>query len=167
MGWHFVYLVRCRDGRYYSGYTGNLHRRVVQHRDQGRSAFIAEHGFDRLAYFELCPTRNAARLRKREIHDQLRTTLVGLGISRVGQKTAKAIGDEYKAYLVESMPSWLMDLFEASEDAKELADLCDLAIFTGAVEFHPLVPTAWFQDAYPGVLEGNDDKPKGPTWRPY
>ena len=31
MSGHFVYMIRCRDGTYYIGYTTDLSRRMAQH----------------------------------------------------------------------------------------------------------------------------------------
>ncbi len=34
---HYVYIVKCADGTYYTGYTNNLKRRIEQH-NQGEGA---------------------------------------------------------------------------------------------------------------------------------
>lgn len=35
---NFVYIVRCRDGSYYTGWTNNLSKRIKEHNESDRGA---------------------------------------------------------------------------------------------------------------------------------
>lgn len=37
-GVHFVYIVECSDGTYYTGYTNDLEKRIKEHNDGERGA---------------------------------------------------------------------------------------------------------------------------------
>lgn len=37
-GKYYVYIVECRDGTYYTGYTNNLERRIREHNNTARGA---------------------------------------------------------------------------------------------------------------------------------
>ncbi len=59
----YVYILRCNDGRYYYGSTGDLSRRLAQHRD-GECRTTAPRRPVELVYFERC--EHAAQARRRE-----------------------------------------------------------------------------------------------------
>ena len=76
---HYVYMLLCRDGSYYTGYTRDLESRVEWHR-QGRGAkYTRMRKPMRLVYVEEFESRRDAMRREREIkglsHDQ-KTDLV-------------------------------------------------------------------------------------------
>ena len=61
---YFVYILASRrNGTLYIGVTGNLRRRVWEHR-QGLTGFTAKYGVKRLVYFE--DTDNVAAALQRE-----------------------------------------------------------------------------------------------------
>ncbi len=63
----FVYIVRCRDGSFYTGLTTDLARRVEKH-NQGRGAkYTASHRPVKLVYREACGDLRAAMRRERRI----------------------------------------------------------------------------------------------------
>jgi len=64
---HYVYMLLCRDGSYYTGYTKNLESRVEWHK-QGRGAkYTRMKRPDRLVYVEEFESRRDAMKREREI----------------------------------------------------------------------------------------------------
>ena len=47
----FVYIVQCKDGTYYTGYTNNLKRRLNQHNSgKGGAHYTSWKGFEKLVY---------------------------------------------------------------------------------------------------------------------
>lgn len=47
----FVYIIQCKDGTYYTGYTNNLHRRLEQHNSgKGGAKYTKWKGFEKLVY---------------------------------------------------------------------------------------------------------------------
>jgi len=59
----YVYILRCADRRYYYGSTGDLRRRLAEHRD-GLSRWTASRRPLELVYFEECETPAQARQRE-------------------------------------------------------------------------------------------------------
>lgn len=62
----YVYILRCRDHRYYYGSTNDLIRRLAQHR-AGRVPSTKSRLPLELVYFEECQTLDQARLRERSL----------------------------------------------------------------------------------------------------
>ncbi|MEZ4769872.1 MAG: GIY-YIG nuclease family protein [Caldilineales bacterium] len=63
----FVYIVRCADGSFYTGWTTDVPRRVAEH-NAGRGArYTRQHGPVELVYSEPQPSRSAALKREDEI----------------------------------------------------------------------------------------------------
>lgn len=79
----FVYIVRCADGSYYTGWTTDVPRRVAEH-NAGRGArYTRQHGPVELVYSEAQPSRSAAMKREDEIKRRGRRykeRLVGGGV---------------------------------------------------------------------------------------
>jgi len=63
----YVYLVECKDGSYYCGYTPDLKKRMEQHKNAKASKYTSSKGFKRLVYYELHPDKSAAMKREIEI----------------------------------------------------------------------------------------------------
>jgi putative endonuclease len=80
----FVYIVRCRDGSFYTGLTVDLDRRVAKH-NQGQGAkYTASHRPVKLVYREPCGDLSAAMRRERQIK---RLTHAGkAGLIRLGRR---------------------------------------------------------------------------------
>lgn len=67
---YFVYVVRCVDGSYYTGWTTDVARRVRQH-NAGRGArYTRQRGPVELVYWEAQPDRSAAMKRESQIKRQ-------------------------------------------------------------------------------------------------
>ena len=62
----YVYILRCRDGRYYYGSTNDLIRRLALHR-AGKVRSTKPRLPVQLVYFEECQTPDQARQRERSL----------------------------------------------------------------------------------------------------
>ncbi len=67
MSSHFVYILESADGRYYTGYTTDLERRMEEHRGGTGAKFTRGFGFGKLLYHEEHPTRSDALKRECEL----------------------------------------------------------------------------------------------------
>ncbi|VVB98959.1 GIY-YIG catalytic domain protein [uncultured archaeon] len=63
----FVYLLECRDGSYYCGYTSDLGKRVERHNMGFGGRYTRSHRPVKLVYFEKKRTRKAAMRAERDI----------------------------------------------------------------------------------------------------
>ncbi len=81
-----VYILLCRDGSYYTGYTQDLKRRLEQHLSGKGSRYTRMKKPERIVYTELFKTRSDAMRREREIKHLTRRDKVEL-ISRRGSGT--------------------------------------------------------------------------------
>ena len=61
---HYVYLVRCRDGSYYCGYSTDPVRRAAVHNSGKGAKYTRSRLPVELVYTEACPTREAALSRE-------------------------------------------------------------------------------------------------------
>lgn len=69
---HYVYLVQCADGTYYTGYTTDVARRVAQH-NAGRGArYTRSRRPVRLVHAEPWPSRSLALKREAALRRQPR-----------------------------------------------------------------------------------------------
>ncbi len=67
MAWYFVYILQVSNGKYYTGYTADLERRMKQHRSGNGSKFIRAFGFGKLLYHEKYRSKSKALKREAEI----------------------------------------------------------------------------------------------------
>ena len=64
----FVYIAELADGRFYVGYTNDLHRREAEHRAGKAAARTTQlFGFTRIAYHECFADKAAASARERQL----------------------------------------------------------------------------------------------------
>ena len=79
----FVYIVRCADGSYYTGWTTDVQRRVAEH-NAGRGArYTRQRSPVELIWWEAQPDRSAAMKREDQIKRRGRRykeRLVGRGV---------------------------------------------------------------------------------------
>lgn len=66
-GKHFAYIVRCRDGVLYTGYTNDLERRIRHHNEGKGAKFTRGRGPLEIVYFEEFTTKSEAMMREAEI----------------------------------------------------------------------------------------------------
>ena len=63
----FVYMLRCADGTYYTGWATNIERRVAEHNRGRGGRYTRSHGPVTLVYQEEVPDRSTALRREAEI----------------------------------------------------------------------------------------------------
>ena len=63
----FVYILRSRDGRFYTGSTNNIERRFKEHQSGRGGKFTKAFGAEELLYQEEVPTRQEALRREAQI----------------------------------------------------------------------------------------------------
>ncbi|MDD5067555.1 MAG: GIY-YIG nuclease family protein [bacterium] len=63
----FIYIIKCRDGRLYTGMTSDLKRRFEQHKRGKGARFTRSFGAEKLVYSEGVRTRKKAMKREAEI----------------------------------------------------------------------------------------------------
>ena len=64
---YYVYIIECTDNSFYTGITGNVRRRMKEHKSGTASRYTKNHGFKKLMYLEEQPNRSAARMREMKI----------------------------------------------------------------------------------------------------
>lgn len=64
---YFVYILESSNGKYYTGYTTDLDRRMKQHRSGKGAKFTRSFGVRRLLYHEKFRTQSKAMRREAEI----------------------------------------------------------------------------------------------------
>ncbi len=64
---YYVYLLRCRDGTLYTGYTDDPERRLKVHNAGKGAKYTRSRLPVELVYREQCPDKSAALRREREI----------------------------------------------------------------------------------------------------
>ncbi|MFH1369439.1 MAG: GIY-YIG nuclease family protein [Elusimicrobiota bacterium] len=77
-----LYILRCKDGRLYTGITNNLERRFKQHSSGKGARFTKCFGVDKLLYSEEVGKQSAAMVREAEVKTWPKTKKLDLaGIS--------------------------------------------------------------------------------------
>ena len=85
---YYVYMLRCRKGALYTGYTGNLKRRLREHEAGRASRFTRVRLPVRLVYAEKQKSVKAAMRRERHIKSMTREEKLAL-ISAKSRSTLK------------------------------------------------------------------------------
>lgn len=62
-----VYILLCRDGTFYTGYTKDVTARTKLHQNGNGAKYTKTHKPEKLAYTELFNSRSEAMRREREI----------------------------------------------------------------------------------------------------
>ena len=78
---YYVYIMTNRSKSLYTGVTGNLERRVLEHKQGIKGEFAARYKIDRLAYFERFGDIRAAIGREKQIKGWLRIKKIELVVS--------------------------------------------------------------------------------------
>ena len=64
----YVYIIQCKDGTFYTGYTNNLERRLAQHNSgKGGAKYTSWKGFEKLVYCKEYKYYKSALNAEREI----------------------------------------------------------------------------------------------------
>lgn len=64
---YFVYILQTNDGRYYTGYTTDLERRLKQHQSGTGGKFTRSFGATKILYHEVFLEKSLALKREAEI----------------------------------------------------------------------------------------------------
>ena len=64
---YYVYVLLCRDGSYYTGYTHDLNNRLKQHLNGKGSRYTRMNKPEKIVHTELFGSRSEAMKREREI----------------------------------------------------------------------------------------------------
>ena len=64
---YHVYILRCRDGSYYTGYAKYLRRRIEEHEKGQGARYTRIHKPEKVVYVEEFDSRGGAMKREREI----------------------------------------------------------------------------------------------------
>jgi len=78
---YYVYIMTNRSKTLYTGVTGYLERRVLEHKQGIRGEFAARYRIDRLAYFERFGDVHAAIAPEKQIKGLLRMKKIALIVS--------------------------------------------------------------------------------------
>ena len=63
---YFVYIIASRSRTLYTGVTGNIYNRALQHK-QGEEGFTARYNINRLVYYETFQYVNNAIVREKQV----------------------------------------------------------------------------------------------------
>jgi len=69
---YFVYILKCRDGKLYTGFTSDLERRLRQHQTGRASKYTRSRLPVRLVFLERCPSKSASLRREAVIKSMTR-----------------------------------------------------------------------------------------------
>lgn len=64
---HFVYILQSSDGRYYTGYTTDLERRLKEHQNGSGGKFTRSFGAEKILYHETYSTKSEALKRELQL----------------------------------------------------------------------------------------------------
>lgn len=64
---NYVYILQCSDGTFYTGYTNNLKKRILNHNSGHGSKYTRGRCPVKLVYYETYETKNEALKREFEI----------------------------------------------------------------------------------------------------
>lgn len=64
---HFIYILQTADGRYYTGYTTDLERRLKEHRSGLGAKFTRSFGAQKILYSESFTEKSLALRRENQI----------------------------------------------------------------------------------------------------
>ena len=78
---YYVHIMTNRSKTLYTGVTGNLEKRVLEHTQGTKGEFAARYKIDRLVYFERFGDVRAAIGREKQIKGWLRMKKIGLIVS--------------------------------------------------------------------------------------
>jgi len=77
MPW-YIYIIKCKDGKLYTGITNNLERRVRDHNSGSASKFTKYRAPVKLLYTESCANKPQALRREAQIKRLKRTEKLAL-----------------------------------------------------------------------------------------
>jgi putative endonuclease len=75
---HYVYIVKCSDNTYYTGYTNNLKRRIKQHNDGNGAKYTKGRRPVTLVYSEKYKSKSKAMKREYNIKQMSRNKKIDI-----------------------------------------------------------------------------------------
>ncbi|MCB0243025.1 MAG: GIY-YIG nuclease family protein [Anaerolineae bacterium] len=75
---YFVYIMASASGTLYTGVTGDLERRVAEHKQKLIPGFTARYNITRLVWYETTPDVKSAIAREKQIKGWLRAKKIAL-----------------------------------------------------------------------------------------
>jgi len=64
---YFVYILRCKDGSFYTGITTDVQRRFAEHKNGKGGGYTRSHRAIKIVYTERATNRSTAQKREAEI----------------------------------------------------------------------------------------------------
>jgi len=64
---YYVYIIQCKGGSFYTGYTANLDSRIKLHMNGKGARYTRMHKPKKLVYVELCGSRSEAMKREKRV----------------------------------------------------------------------------------------------------
>lgn len=64
---HFIYIVECKDGTLYTGYTNNLEKRIIAHNEGKGAKYTRGRAPVTLRYYEQFELKSEAMKREAEV----------------------------------------------------------------------------------------------------
>ena len=68
-GVYYAYMVQCKYGTYYAGYTNDIKKRIAAHNEGKGAKYLRGKGPVKLVYKKKYSTAKAAKLRKDALKD--------------------------------------------------------------------------------------------------
>lgn len=86
MAENYTYILRCRDGTLYTGWTNDLEKRLLAHNAGTGAKYTRPRRPVTLVYAEACPTKEAAMRREWEIKQLTRPQKLRLIVAQQTEK---------------------------------------------------------------------------------
>jgi putative endonuclease len=83
---YYVYIIRCRDGSFYTGYTKDLGSRVILHMNGKGAKYTRMHRAQKLVYAEEFSSRSEAMRKEKRIKQLSHRQKLGLMRNRTKTK---------------------------------------------------------------------------------
>jgi putative endonuclease len=83
---YYVYILICKDGAFYTGYTRDVEARMKLHKLGRGAKYVRTHPPEKVVYLEKFETRSEAMKREREIKRLTRTDKQKLICSKLRKK---------------------------------------------------------------------------------
>lgn len=74
----YVYIISSRSSTLYTGFTSDLMKRILEHKEKLVEGFTKRYAIDRLLYYESCENRESALTREKQIKGWTRDKKIAL-----------------------------------------------------------------------------------------
>jgi len=86
---YYVYLLICKDGAFYTGYTRDMKARMKLHKSGRGAKYVRTHQPEKVVYLEKFETRSDAMKRERVIKKLTHAEKLELASLRAGEKSSE------------------------------------------------------------------------------